>query len=331
MLVKDKPNTITLSGEEVPFKACYLPQLQLRFYPENPRIYSVVFTGDEEPSQEDIQERLEERDHVKELSQSIQANGGLIEPLWVRDGDMLVIEGNSRLAAYRILGRRDAVKWGRVKCNLLPRDVDDKKIFAFLCQCHVVGKQDWAPYEQAGIIWRRNKHYGDSPEYMSKEMGMSLVEVKRLIEVYSFMDEHGEREVQRWSYYYEYLKSRKIQSQREAHPDLDDAVVSSVKTGDIPKAEDIRDKLTRIAAAGDRLVQSFIDRPDSLDAIYEKAMERSENTALYRTLNKFRVKIGDLDTKKSILAMGVRNRQKCKFELTRIRNTANRLLKTIED
>jgi len=52
-------NSITLSGEEVPYTFCYLPQMELRFYPENPRIYSVVFTGDEVPTQAEIQERLE--------------------------------------------------------------------------------------------------------------------------------------------------------------------------------------------------------------------------------------------------------------------------------
>ena len=323
-------NSITLCGGEVPYVFCYLSQMELRFYPENPRIYSVVYTGDEEPSQDEIQESLEEREHVKELVQSIQANGGLIDPLWVRDRDFLVIEGNSRLAAYRILSRKDAVKWGNVKCNLLPHDIDDKKIFSFLCQCHVVGRQDWAPYEQAGIIWRRYQHHGDSVEYMSKEMGISLIEVKRLIEVYSFMDRHNDTAVQHWSYYYEYLKSRKIQTQRELHPELDIVMARSVKSGEILRAEDIRDKLTRIAGSGGQVLEDFINRPKSLDICYEKAMERSESTALYRALNKFRIKIGDLDTRKSLQGMSQKNRQKCKFELNKIRASATRLLKAID-
>jgi len=327
---KNIQNTITLSGEEVPYVFCYLPQIDLKFYPENPRIYSVVFTGDVMPSQEDIQERLEERDHVKILVQSIQANGGLTDPLWVRDGDFLVIEGNNRLAAYRILNRKDPIKWGKVKCHLLPKDIDDRKIFSFLCQCHVVGRQDWAPYEQAGIIWRRNKYHGDSPEYMSKEMGMSLTEVKRLIEVYTFMDEHNDTAVQHWSYYYEYLKSRKIQNQRQSYPQLDRVIVKRVKSGEISRAEDIRDKVTKIAGTGGQILQAFIAKPKSLDICYEKATERSENTALYRALNKFRIKIGDLDTKKSLQTMGPRNRQKCKFELNKIRASITRLLKVID-
>ena len=323
-------NSITLGGEEVPYVYCYLSQMDLKFYPENPRIYSVVFTSDEIPTQAEIQERLEEREHVRELAQSIQANGGLIDPLWVRDGDFLVIEGNSRLAAYRILSRKDPVSWGKVKCHLLPKDIDNKKIFSFLCQCHVVGRQDWAPYEQAGIIWRRYKHHGDPPEYMSKEMGMSLTEVKRLIEVYSFMNDHQDTAVQHWSYYYEYLKSRKIQTQRELHPELDIVIIKGVKSGEISRAEDIRDKLTKIAGAGVQILQDFINKPKSLDICYEKATERSESTVLYRALNKFRIKIGDLDTKKSLQGMSQKNRQKCKFELNKIRASVTRLLKVID-
>lgn len=323
-------NSITLCGSEVPYVFRYLPQMELRFYPENPRIYSVVYTGDEEPSQEEIQERLEERDHVKELVQSIQANGGLIDPLWVRDRDFVVIEGNSRLAAYRILSRNNAVRWGKVKCNLLPHDTDDKKIFSFLCQCHVIGRQDWAPYEQAGIIWRRYQQHGDSAEYMSKEMGMSSTEVKRLIEVYAFMDKHKDTAVQHWSYYYEYLKSTRIQTQRELHPELDTVIVRSVKSGKISRAEDVRDKLTKIARSGGQILQDFINRPESLDACYEKAVERSVSTALYRALNKFRIKIGDLDTKKSLQEMSQKNRQKCRFELNKIRASVTRLLKVTD-
>ena len=46
-------------------------------------------------------------DHVKQLVQSIRANGGLTDPLIVQDGEFVVFEGNSRLAAYRLLARLD--------------------------------------------------------------------------------------------------------------------------------------------------------------------------------------------------------------------------------
>lgn len=320
-------NSITLGGEEIPYTFCYLDQVQLQFYPENPRIYSVVFTSDEYPTQKEIEERLQEKDHVKKLGQSIEANGGLIDPIWVRDGDYLVIEGNSRLAAYRILCNKDPIKWGQIKSHLLPADIDEDKIFSFLCQCHVIGRQDWAPYEQAGIIWRRHKLHGISAQSLSKEMGMGITEVKRLIDVYSFMAEYDDTSVQHWSYYYEYLKSKKILDAREIYPEMDDVIAKRVKYGQIKRAEDIRDKVTKIAAVKGKILDTFIHKPKSLDECYEKAIEKSEDSALYRRLNKFRVKIGDLDTKRIIKNISIRNRKKCLYELNKIKQTVNSLLK----
>ena len=32
-------NTLTLGGDEIPYQFCRLPQSELKYYPENPRIY----------------------------------------------------------------------------------------------------------------------------------------------------------------------------------------------------------------------------------------------------------------------------------------------------
>jgi len=74
---------------------------------------------------------------------------------------------------------------------------------------------------------------------------------------------------------------------------------------------------------------AFIDKPKSLNVCYEKAVEQSEDTALYRTLYKFRTKIGDLDTKKSLKKMSEGRRNKCRFELKKIKQSVDRLLKTV--
>ena len=93
------PMSIRLNKRDIPIERCMRKQHQLRFYPKNPRIYSMVWENDEEPTQKEIEETLGVMDHVKELIQSIKANGGLLDPLLVRDGDNVVLEGNSRLAA----------------------------------------------------------------------------------------------------------------------------------------------------------------------------------------------------------------------------------------
>jgi len=134
-------HTVTLLGQEVPVRTCRMPQADLKFYPENPRIYSFVHGSTESMSQQEIENRLKKLDHVNKLVQSIKAHGGLINPLIVRGGDNVVLEGNSRLAAYRILAQIDAIQWGQVKCTLLPNDIQDDLVFALLGQYHIIGQK----------------------------------------------------------------------------------------------------------------------------------------------------------------------------------------------
>lgn len=131
-------------------------------------------------------------DHVKQLRLSIESNGGLIDPLIVRDGDYTVLEGKSRLAAYRLLCRTDAITWGKVKCKVLPADIDDAAIFALLGQYHITGRKDWDPFEQANYLFRRHQQTRLPVEYMAQELGISKQKAKNMIEVIGFMIENDD-------------------------------------------------------------------------------------------------------------------------------------------
>ena len=56
------------------------------------------------------------------------------------------------------------------------------------------------------------------------------------------------------------LKHRKVQELREKYPDLDKAVIGKIRSGEIPKAVDVRDKVTRIVAVGGKTLRKFIDQ-----------------------------------------------------------------------
>ena len=94
---------------------------------------------------------MKSMEHVKQLRLSIEQNGGLIDPLIVvkRNGDYVVLEGNSRLAAYRLLAEKDPVKWQKVRANILPEEISENEIFTLLGQYHLVGRKDWNIFEQA--------------------------------------------------------------------------------------------------------------------------------------------------------------------------------------
>ncbi|MBK7473338.1 MAG: hypothetical protein IPI73_24595 [Betaproteobacteria bacterium] len=199
-------DSILLRGREIRVVSCSLPQAELRFYPENPRIYSSVWTSDGvEPSQEEIFRALSRSEHVREtLVPSITNNGGLIEPVLVRNN--VVLEGNSRLAAYRLLVQTDSRKWSHIRAKVLPSDITDSEVFSLLGEYHMVGKKDWQPFEQAGYLYRRFKTHAVPEDSSTKEVGLSLSKIRHFIRVYDFMVKHNDRSPERWSYYDELLR-----------------------------------------------------------------------------------------------------------------------------
>lgn len=321
--------TLTLRGKEIELTTAWVPQVDLRFYPDNPRVYSIVGADRREPPQEDIQAALCQMEHVRQLVQSIRANGGLIDPLLIRDGDFVVLEGNSRLAAYRLLAERSPVKWGKVKCKLLPKSVGGDDIFALLGEYHIIGKKDWAPYEQAGYLYRRHVRHGVDPSKMASEVGLSSKAVNYLIEVYGFMVKHKDNNPQRWSYYYEYLRHRAIRKAREKHPRLDRLVIQKINSGEIPRAVDVRDRL-RVIARSDKACRAFATGKTDFGGAYEAAVSRGASDTCYQRLHRFRSWVAGDEIVEKLEDMPREVRQKCTFELKRIGKRCNTILKRTE-
>lgn len=96
---------ITIGKKEYDVEEELLNQCELLFYEENPRVYSILRSNGTTPTQKDIETKMKSMEHVKQLRLSIEQNGGLIDPLIVvkRNGDFVVLEGNSRLAAIKSL------------------------------------------------------------------------------------------------------------------------------------------------------------------------------------------------------------------------------------
>lgn len=316
-------NEITISHQKYSFIEKDLDQSVLKFFPQNPRIYSLLDPDEVNPDQREIEEKLIDMDHVRELKVSIETNGGLIDPLIVRDGDFVVLEGNSRLAAYRLLAKKDPIKWGLIKCRLLPANIDDSAIFVLLGQYHIVGRKDWNPFEQAGYLWRRINGTNIKPETLATEMGLSKTKTKKMIEVYEFMKQHNSIDPSRWSYYEEYLKSRSINAARAEFSELDNVIVNQIKTGNIRQAIDIRQKLEPVTKIKNlkkrrKLISDFIAGNLSIDDCYEEACNCGVNKDIVKNLSTIRIKLINLDEDKYIPNLSQEERNKCQFEVKKI-------------
>lgn len=226
-----------------------LLQQDLLFYLDNPRVYSVLHeNGHDNPTQTEIEEIMCSLDHVKSLKSQIMQNGGLIEPLIVvkRKDRYVVLEGNSRLAAYRILAKNDPLKWSRVLVQILPEDISDSDIFTLLGTFHLNPKKDWSKFEQAAYIYRQKKELGCSDSALGKQVGISAITVKKYCEIYGLMVEHNDTHQSHWNMYEQYVQNKGIKQYRNTYPEMDSFFAKQVKTGEIVRAQDVRDRIRKI-------------------------------------------------------------------------------------
>ena len=320
---------IPVRGEKVPTLTGNLHVSDLRYYPDNPRVYSVVHENGLHPDQEEIEEKLQEMDHVKDLIHDIRSHGGLIEPLLVRDGTMEVLEGNSRLAAYRALAVNDPSKWGLVKCSVLPADVSDATISALLSQLHLKGKKEWPPYEQAGHIYRRSIRGGIGIEELKRETGLPKPTLSKIIEAYELMVAHNDDKRERWSYYLEFVKSGAIAKAREATPGFEKLVVQKIQSGEIKTAQDLRDKLPKICKGPPRTLKKFVEKKLNFEDAFEQAVAGGADDRPLNRIKKFRTWLANAEVQEDLIDPDNPIRAKIKFEISHLARITAKLEKKL--
>ena len=311
---------IDISGTRINVRIEELPVLQLRFYEENPRVYTILRSNGGTPSQDEIEEHMLSMEHVKTLRQSIK-EVGLIDPLIVRDGDFVVLEGNSRLAAYRKLVKEDPIKWGKVKCKILPKDIEQSTVLTILGQYHIVGRKDWSPFEQAGFLVRGLEATKVKIEEFAKSLGLSAANAKKCVEVYEYMKEQNDLNPARWSYYEEFLKNKAIKNIVKEHPELEGKVVEDIKTGKIHEASDIR-KLGDIAKSksktGKKALIQYKEGKITLEKAYEHVKETGALDEDLQRMKRFKEFINDSDLEDKFCDISEDLKNKLQYEIKAI-------------
>jgi hypothetical protein len=323
-------DVITIRGKEIRVRTGSMKQESLKFYPENPRIYSIVWTDENTvPTQHQIFEALSKMEHVREvLVPSIRQNGGLIEPLLVRGH--VVLEGNSRLAAYRLLAQGEAKKWEYVRVHVLPDSITESEVFTLLGEFHIVGKKDWQPYEQAGYLYRRFKKHQIPENELCAEVGLSAAKVRHLIRTYDFMLAHDDRSLNRWSYYDELLKGRKFNKARELYPNFDEVIVEKIQSGEIERAVDLRDQLPLVANVGGNTLRKFMSGKLGFDDAVQDARHRGAGDYNFRKLNQFRQWLAEDSLDEELGGASPDEKKQIRFELDKITRRIRDLLRRVE-
>ena len=241
--MEETKHVITIGNRNITVIEREIEQRDLVFYKENPRVFTAIQSlGEAERTQEKIQEIMINRDHVKTLQSSIKAHGGLMVPIIVKGN--VVIEGNSRLAAYRRLSREDPKKWAKIKCSVLPDDFSEEMIDYLLCNYHIIGQTPWSPFEKAGQLYRTKQRSRKPIDVIAAELGMKSKEVNLLINVYQAMIDAEDIRPAKWSFYFELYKNPSIAKADKENPELNlvEQIVEKIRDDELEDAhKDIRD------------------------------------------------------------------------------------------
>ena len=307
---------ILIRQKKIPAVSREIPHEDLNFWPDNPRVYSLLDRSKSEPDQDDIYRSMLKLEHVRTLRHDILDNGGLIDPIIVRDGDFVVIEGNSRLAAYRSLAKDAPAKWNLVRCRVLPRDIRDADVYAMLGQYHVKGKKDWAPYEKAGFVYRRHVDQKVDVPNIARELGVSPQQIRHLVDVFQFMKDNGDESRERWSHYDEFLKSRKIKKARDEIADFEKKVVTLIRSGAV-RAVDIRDQLPVICQTP-KILKKFTKGDVDIEEAYSDARHAGGDSVELSKVKRFRAWVCGPDVLDEMVEHNPGVRQKIDYELKKI-------------
>lgn len=272
-----------------------LPLKELRFYPANPRISSILLNFKGELTDDTIHRLMDEKqpEATRTLFQQIKKDGIINEPLLVYKNQ--VLEGNTRLWVARELyqaakTQEDKKKWVKLPCRIIEDTLTDEEINYLLCNVHIKKKKDWSPFEQACYLARMKNKEKLTLQQISEISTFNVPTIMTYIEVYSEMVKY-DTEPGDWNRYYEAYNNREV---REIHRSGKYNVIETIKKktseGKMGTAQDSR-KLKKIVKSP-RAMQMFFggdvdinraftaavaDNPEEGDPLLKRIKELDED------------------------------------------------------
>lgn len=262
---------ITIKDQVIPVRQESIPIHELVYYKDNPRVHSIIKDKlglDEHGLQTVIGEVMKQHPSVKNLLPRIRQHGGLVEPIVVIWKTRQVLEGNSRLAAFRILHDKSPSdeRWQSIPCHVIDSLSQDQQD-SYLAILHQDGKTPWSAYEKANHIYRRHKE-GQGYAEIAETMGVTQAEVKTRIAVMDMMKENSDENRSNYSHYDVLTRTRVIKKELDSPGSkLRKRILALVKQDENkPAAKDLRDKLPTVIN-NKRQYKKYLEHGD-LDQAY---------------------------------------------------------------
>jgi len=248
-MAKKAKNEIMVLGQRIQTKIDDIDIFNLNYWKENPRINAIIKQKykDSNISDKEIEKELWEKDSVKDLFKDIEKHGGLIDEILVKDN--IVLEGNSRLCAYRHLYKRaetrndedEILKWSYIRAKIIPKETSYEVVFSILGTWHIKGKTQWDTYEKAAYLKRMHVDYNTSLKDIANSISQTEKFVKDHIDAYDMMVENKIYTLEKFSYFYELIKNKKIREIAIKDPTIISKSVQAIKEGRFKRGEEIRE------------------------------------------------------------------------------------------
>ena len=121
------------------------------------------------------------------LKESIKVNGGIINPIIVNrypDGQLVVIEGNTRVQIYKEFVESDPDGPWKSIIAIVYDNLPDYKIHAIRLQTHLVGPRDWDAYSKAKYLHQLSDIDKMPMATIISFCGGKTQEIRKLIDAY---------------------------------------------------------------------------------------------------------------------------------------------------
>lgn len=287
--------TIPIMKEEVPAKHLSIDIDKLYFLPDNPRVHAVTrkmqgfLNLSKEEKQRPIYECLLKEQSVKSLIPQIKQDGGLREPIIVRWDTQEVIEGNSRLAAYRKLSDENPGddRWTQIKC-LVVKSLTPAQQTRLLGQIHLHGKTDWSKYAKSLSCFRWVIEDGKDISDLAELYGITTAEIEKNVKAIQLMLRNNDSEPSNISCYDCLIRNQVISSAIADNKPLEDTILSQIKAKTFTAIQ-MRDRLPVIISKR-RILKKFQEGAISL----EDAWDRAKISNVQQNLKKIRERLDDI-------------------------------------
>lgn len=304
---------ITVLGREITYEIKDVDIYSLEYYSENPRInYIISRFPPEKVTQEFIGQKLLELESTKERIKDLEENKGLLDEVYVVGNK--VVEGNTRLCAYRRLSKKypDDPRWRCIKARILKDDIKDEELFYILGIFHIKGKTEWDAFEKAAYIHKMIRVLNKNPEEIAKQLGIQKKTIDVMLKAYEVMSQkylansgealvNGSRdELKKYSYFEAFFRQKELAKKAEDAPDFLDQFVEWVGEDRFKKAQNVRE-LSKILS-NKKACKAFYEGDseeafdEAMHILYEQKPEKVDK--FYKKVREFRELIKEAEALK---------------------------------